>query len=137
MTRCHLISLSLSNFTELLACILCSEGSRTYSWSNVSVNSNWVHPPQQPPGISSKNLPGGRDLTFESCPGAGTSTRTGILWKMKVKLQKNSVDQIFTGENKKQAEFLTFRGYMFFQWNFSWSMGQLFGSAIIHTLQKI
>ena len=39
---------------------------------------------------------------------AGNSTRTGILWKMKVKLQKNSLDQIFTGENKKQAEFLTF-----------------------------
>ena len=52
---------------------------------NVSVNSNWVHPPGQPPGISSKTLPGGRDLTFESCPGAGNSTRAGILWKFKVK----------------------------------------------------
>ena len=48
---------------------------------HVSVNSNWVHPP----GISSKTLPGGRDLTFESCPGAGNSTREGILWKFKVK----------------------------------------------------
>ena len=28
--------------------------------SYVSVNSNWVHPPGQPPGISSKRLPGGR-----------------------------------------------------------------------------
>ena len=38
---------------------------------------------------------------------------------MKVKLQKNSVDQIFTGENKKQAEFLTFfEVYVFSQWNF-------------------
>ena len=55
------------------------------------------------PGISPKNLPGGRDLTFESWPGAENSTRTGILWKMKVKLQKNSVDQIFTGENKKTS----------------------------------
>ena len=27
--------------------------------TNVSVNSNWVHPPGQPPGISSKSLPGG------------------------------------------------------------------------------
>ena len=26
---------------------------------------------------------------------------------------------------------------MFCEWNFSWSMGQLFGSAITHTLQKI
>ena len=24
----------------------------------------------------------------------------------------------------------------FFQWNFSWSMGQFFGSAVAHTLQK-
>ena len=28
---------------------------------------------------------GGRDLTFESCQGAGNSTRAGILWKSKVK----------------------------------------------------
>ena len=57
--------------------------------------------PRATPGISSKNFPGGRDLTFESCPGAGNSTRTGILWKMKAKLKKkNSVDQIFTGETE-------------------------------------
>ena len=32
---------------------------------------------------------------------------------------KNSVDQIFTGENKKQAEFLAFfEVYVFSQWNF-------------------
>ena len=54
-------------------------------WLNVSVSSNWVHPPWQPLGISSKKLPGGLDLTFESCPGAGNSTRAGILWKFKVK----------------------------------------------------
>ena len=69
----------------------------------VSVNSNWVHPPGQPPGISSKNLPGGLGLTFEIFPGAGNSTRTGILWKMKMELQKNSVDQIFTAEDKKTS----------------------------------
>ena len=69
---------------------------------NVSVNSSCEHPPEQPLGISSKNLPGGQDLTLESCPGAGNSTRTGILWKMKLKLKKNSMDQIFTGENKKK-----------------------------------
>ena len=76
----------------------------------ISFNSNWVHPPR----ISSKNLPGGRDLTFESCPGAGNSTRTEILSKMKVKLQKNSVDQIFTGENKKQADFTPFSRFTCF-----------------------
>ena len=54
------------------------------------------------PGILSKNLPGGRDLTFENCPGARNWTRTGILWKMKVKRKKSSVDQIFTGENKNK-----------------------------------
>ena len=49
---------------------------------NVSVNSNWVHPPR---GLAQKHCPGGRDLTFESCPGAGNSTRAGILRKFKVK----------------------------------------------------
>ena len=85
---------------------------------NVSVNSNWVHPPGQPPGISSKNLPGGRDLTFESCLGTGNSTRVGILWKMKLKLQKNSEDQSFTGENNKNKKtsriFYLFRGLRVF-----------------------
>ena len=38
---------------------------------------------------------------------------------------------------KKQAEFLTFRGLRVFSMEFSWSMGQFFGSAITHTLQKI
>ena len=42
-----------------------------------------------PPGntreLAQKHCPGGRDLTFESCPGAGNSTRAGILWKFKVK----------------------------------------------------
>ena len=57
--------------------------------TNVSVNSNWVHPPGNPRGLAQKAcLGGGRDLTFESCLGAGNSTRTGILWKMKVKLKK-------------------------------------------------
>ena len=51
----------------------------------VSVNSNWVHPPGQPRGLAHKNFPGGWDLAFESCPGAGNSTRAGILWKFKVK----------------------------------------------------
>ena len=38
---------------------------------------------------------------------------------MKVKLKKSSVDQIFTGENKKQAEFLTiFRGLCVFSMEF-------------------
>ena len=95
-------------------------------------------PPGNPWGLAQKTCPGGgRDLTFESCPGAENSTRTGILWKMKVNLKKSSVNQIFTGENKKQAEFLTFfEVYVFSQWNFCWSMGSFFGSAVTHTSQK-
>ena len=67
-------------------------------------------PPPPPPALAQKTCPRGRDLTFESCPGAGNSTRAGILWKMKLKLQKNSVDQIFTGENKISRIFYLFRG---------------------------
>ena len=47
------------------------------------------------------------------------------------------MDQIFTGENKKQADFFTFfEIYVFSQCNFSWSVGQFFGSPITHTLKK-
>ena len=41
-------------------------------------------PPGNPRGLAQKHCAGGRDLTFESCPGAGNSTRAGILWKFKV-----------------------------------------------------
>ena len=43
--------------------------------------------PWQPPRISSKRIaPEGRDLSFESFPGAENSTRARILWKMKENL---------------------------------------------------
>ena len=42
-------------------------------------------PPGNPRGLAQKHCPVGRDLTFESCPGAGNSTGVGILWKFKVK----------------------------------------------------
>ena len=84
-----------------------------------SIPTGYIPPPGNPRGLAQKTCPVGRDLTFENCPEAGNSTRTGILWKMKVKLKKSSVDQIFTGENKKQAEFFTFFDvYVFSQWNF-------------------
>ena len=38
-----------------------------------------------PQGLAQKHCPEGWDLTFKSCPGAGTSTRAGLLWKFKVK----------------------------------------------------
>ena len=84
-----------------------------------SIPTGYIPPLGNSRGLAQKTFPGGQDLTFENCPGAGNSTRTGILWKMKVKLQKSSVDQIFTGENKKQAEFLTsLEVYMFYEWIF-------------------
>ena len=60
-------------------------GISKFNCSYVSVNSDWVHPPGNSRGLAQKHCPGGRDLTFESCPGAGNSTRAGILWKFKVK----------------------------------------------------
>ena len=101
-------------------------------------NGYFPPPPGNPRGLAQKTCSGGgQDLTFESCLRAGNSTRTGALWKIKVKFQKNSVDQIFTGENKKQVEFLTFSEvYVLSQWNFSLSMGHFFGSDITHTLQR-
>ena len=95
-------------------------------------------PPGNPRGLAQKTCQGGRDLTVESCPGGGNSTRTGILWKMKVKLQKNSVDQIFTGKNKKHADFLPFSRFTcFLNGIFPGLWVIFFGSAITHTLQKI
>ena len=94
--------------------------------------------PGQPPGISSKNLPGGRHLTFKSCPGAGNPTQAGILYKMKVKLQKIAWIKFLQVKTKtKQVEFLTiFEVYLFSQWNFASSIGQFFGSAVTYTSQK-
>ena len=54
-----------------------------------------------------------------------------------MKLQKNSVDQIFAGENK-QAEFLNFsRLTCFLNGIFPDLWVNFFGSAMTHTLQKI
>ena len=65
-------------------------------------------------GLAQKTCPGSQDLIFESCPGADNSTRARIMWKMKLRLQKNSMNQIFTGENKKKQKtnrlFDLFRG---------------------------
>ena len=61
-------------------------------------------PPGNPLGLAQKPCLGGSGFDFRKLPGGRESTRTRILWKMKVKLQKYSVDQIFTGENKKQAD---------------------------------
>ena len=73
-----------------------------------SIPTGYIPPPGNPRGLAQKTCPGGRDLTFEICPGAGNSTRAGILWKMKTKLQKIAWIKFLQVKRKKQAEFLTF-----------------------------
>ena len=53
-------------------------------------------------------------MTFESCPGTGNSTRTGILWKMKVNLKKSSVDQFLQVKTKNKPNFLPFSRFTCF-----------------------
>ena len=66
--------------------------------TKVSVNSNWVHSPGKPSGISSKNLPRAREFD-----------KGWDFVENEIETSKKSMDQIFTGENKKkQAEFLSF-----------------------------
>ena len=93
-----------------------------------------------PRGTCPKNLPGGWDLTFEFCPGAGNSTRAGTLCKRDLKLKKIAFIKFLQVKTKKTSRiFDLFEVYTIcvFQWDFSWSMGQFFGSAVTHTLQKI
>ena len=54
-----------SDLDVVVTMILCA----TNFFGNVSVNSNWVHPPGQPPGINSKKLPGGSEFDFWKLPG--------------------------------------------------------------------
>ena len=65
-------------------------------------------PPGQPRGLAQKTCQEGRDLTFEICPGAGNSIRAGILWKIKMKLQKIAWIKFLQVKTKKQAEIFTF-----------------------------
>ena len=57
---------------------------KTNTLMSQSIPTGYI-PPGNLRGLAHKNCPGGRDLTFESCLGAGNSTRAGILWKFKVK----------------------------------------------------
>ena len=81
-------------------------------------------PPDNPRGLAQKTCPGGRDLIFESCTGAGNSTRAGIMWKMKLKLQKNSVDQIL--QVKKKQGLRVFQGLPIFSIEFFLVYGSIF-----------
>ena len=50
-----------------------------------SIPTGYIHP-GNPRDSLRKIVRGGRDLIFESCPGAGNSTRVGILWKVQTML---------------------------------------------------
>ena len=66
-------------------------------------------PPGQPLGISSKNLPGGLGFDFRKLPGGREFDKGRDYVENESETSKYSMDQIFTGENKKkQVEFLTF-----------------------------
>ena len=55
---------AISDFEAIDTKFWINIGLSTFLTNNVSVNSNWVHPPGQPPGISSKTLPGGSGFDF-------------------------------------------------------------------------
>ena len=55
---------------------------------------------------------------------------------MKVELQKIGWIQFLQVKTKKSRIFYDFEVYVFSQWNFASSIGQFFGSAVTHTLQK-
>ena len=70
-------------------------------------------------------------------PGGREFDKVWDFVKNESETSKHCLDQIFTGENKEQVEFLTiFKAYMFSQWNFASSIGQFFNSAVTYTLQK-
>ena len=92
------VGFSLSKSAVIRAC------SNFSNFMSHSIPTGYI-PPGQPPRISSKTCPRGRDLAFESCPGAGISTRAAIFYTMKLKLQKNGVIkflQVKTQKNKKK-----------------------------------
>ena len=85
-------------------------------WCNISFNSNWVHPPGNPWGSAQK-----------TCPGAGNSTRAGILWKMKVKLKKKAWIKLLQVKTKKASRiFDLFRGLHVFSTEFFVVYGSIF-----------
>ena len=91
---------------------------QTVSLFDVSVNSNWVHPPG---GISSKNLPGESGFDFWQLPG-------GPEFDKDREFEENeSEDQIFTGENKKTSWiFYFYRGLRVFSMEFFLVYGSIF-----------
>ena len=87
--------------------------SRTWLMSQ-SIPTGYILPPGNPRRLAKKTFPGGRDLTFESCPGAGNSTRTEILWKIKVKLQKIAWIKFLQVKTKNKLNFCSFSRFTCF-----------------------
>ena len=140
LSRIHWVCFPGSDITLLLALCCCTLSHHSHlvfrlpkDWSSlsfgtyyVSVYSNWVHSPRATPGISSKTCPG-VGFDFWKLPGGREFDKDRDFVENESETSKNSVDQIFTGENKKQAKFLTFfEVYLFSEWNFTLSMGQFF-----------
>ena len=93
-------------------------------------------PPDNPWGLAQKTCPGGRDLTFEGCPGAGNLTRTRILWKMKVKLQKIAWIKFLQVKTKNKLNFLPFSRFTFFSMKFFLVYGSIFLVLLSHIPYK-
>ena len=66
-----------------------------FCYSNVSVNSNWVHLPGQPQGISSKNLPRGSGFDFRKLPRGQEFDKGRDYVENEIETSKNNVDQNF------------------------------------------
>ena len=70
----------------------------------VSVNSDWV-----PLRICSKNLlGGGSGFDFQKLPGSREFDKAQDFVENEIETSKESVDQIFTSENKNKWNFLPF-----------------------------
>ena len=87
-------------------------------------------------GLAQKTCPGGRDLTFEICPGAGNSTRTGILWKMEMKLQKTAWIKFLQVKQKTSWIFDLFRGLRAFSMEFFLVYGSISLVLLSHIPHK-
>ena len=72
---------------------------------NVSVNSNWVHPPGQPPGISSKKLPEGSGFDFSKLPVGWEFHKDQDFVESESETSKNSMDQFIQVKTKTKLTF--------------------------------
>ena len=81
-------------------------------------------------GLAQKNCPGGSGFDFRKLPRAGNSTRAGITWKMKLKLQKIAWIKLLQVKRQQQKETSRildlFRGLRVFSMEFFLGYGSMF-----------